>query len=278
MTPSALIVGSGFTGSRVAALLLDRGWHVTVTTRTPARLAALHARGARVIRFNTEDEGPLDAIAERAHVLLSVPTLKRAGDLDEPTPQILANLNGEPRHLAYLSTTGVYGATGKVDETTPAMPISQRQQLRRAAEKAVLAMPCPTLVLRPAAIYGPNRGVHAAMRRGRFLLSGNRERFVSRIHVDDLAAISAAAMDQRLTGIFPVGDAHPAPSHQVAAFCAELMGTGMPAETADRGLSETRRTNRRVDGRAVLMRLGLKLRYPTYREGIPAAIAVETGS
>ena len=113
------------------------------------------------------------------------------------------------------------------------------------------------------------------MREGRFRLSQHQRRYVSRIHVDDLAAIVAAAMTQALEGAFPVADALSATSHDVALFCAALMNVALPEEVPDRDLSETRVSDRRVDGRAVLRRLGLQLRYPTYREGIPACIAAE---
>ncbi len=96
-----------------------------------------------------------------------------------------------------------------------------------------------------------------------------------RIHVDDLAAIAAAAMDQGLQGALPVADDLPATSSEVARFCAELMDLAMPPRVAASELTETRSFDRRVNGQAVLARLGLRLRYPTFREGIPASIAAE---
>ncbi len=275
MSRRALIIGCGFTGSRTARLLLAAGWKVTVTTREPASLADIGAAGARVVAFDASADARLAAPADGACVLLSVPTLRAGGELDEATPRIAARLDGCPAHVSYLSTTGVYGQARLVDETTPVAPATERQRLRAAAERAVLSMPCPTLVLRPAAIYGPGRGVHAAMRAGRFRLSEGPPRHVSRIHVDDLAAIAAAAMDQGLQGAFPVADDLPATSSEVARFCAELMDLAMPPRVAASELTETRSFDRRVNGQAVLARLGLRLRYPTFREGIPASIAAE---
>ena len=211
-------------------------------------------------------------------VLLSIPTLRTVGGLDDPTPGLVAAFDGTPDHVTYLSTTGVYGDTRVVDATTAPAPETERQRLRVLAEEAVAALPCPSLVLRPAAIYGPGRGVHAAMRSGRFRLPDNRDRYVSRIHVEDLARIVASAMDRRLSGAFPVGDELPARSRDVARLCANLMGLEMPGTVADTDLTETRRADRRVDGGAVLQSLGLRLRYPTYREGVPACLAAERDS
>ena len=223
------------------------------------------------------DRDPLAEIpAHGACVLLSIPTLRKEGVLDEPTQRLVAGLAGCPEHITYLSTTGVYGGLREVNETTTPAPETERQRLRLLAENAVRSLQCPSLVLRVAAIYGPGRGVHAAMRAGRFQLSEARSRYVSRIHVDDLARIVASAMQQRLVGTYPVADELPAPSGEVASFCSEHLGFELPQYVRDRALTETRRADRRVDGRAVLQALNLSLRYPTYREGILASVEHET--
>lgn len=278
MRRRAIVLGAGFTGRRVAALLADRGWQVTATTRSPRNLADLRNRGVDVLGFDVA-RGPIAAVrADGASVLLSIPTLRREGALDEPTPRLLASLSGCPEHLTYLSTTGVYGTIREVNEITESAPETERQRLRLQAEQAVLAQPCPALILRVAAIYGPGRGVHAAMRAGRFQLSEAQPRYISRIHVDDLARIIALAMERSLVGTYPVADELPAPSGEVARFCSERLGVRMPPHVPDRVLTETRRSDRRVDGRAVLQALRLRLRYPTYREGIPASVAGESTS
>lgn len=275
MSRRALIIGCGFTAQRTARTLLKAGWDVTATSRSPENLAPLEAAGARLVRFDAARERRIEAAAEGASVLLSVPTLKLDGQLLEPTPSLVAALHGQPRHLTYLSTTGVYGATRKVDERTPASPQTERQKLRASAEDAVQSHGCSALVLRPAAIYGPGRGVHQAMREGRFRLPRDPSRLVSRIHVDDLAAIVARALQQRVEGAYPVADECPATSAEVARHCASLLDLPVPDAVADDCLSETRRADRRVDGSAILRLLGMRLRYPSFREGIPACIAAE---
>lgn len=275
MSRRALIIGCGFTAQRAARTLLKSGWDVTATSRSPENLAALEAAGARVVRFDAARDRRIQAAAEGASVLLSVPTLKLDGQLFEPTPSLVAALRGQPRHLTYLSTTGVYGATRQVDERTPVSPQTERQKLRASAEDAVQSHGCSALVLRPAAIYGPGRGVHQAMREGRFRLPRDPPRMVSRIHVDDLAAIVARALQQRVEGAYPVADECPATSADVARHCASLLDLPAPEVVADECLSETRRADRRVDGSAILRLVGMRLRYPSFREGIPACIAAE---
>ena len=273
------IIGCGYTGRRVAQRLLDTGVPVAATTRNPDSLRDLAAQGVEVLRWDASDPDGLQtlktAITPGAGVLLSVPTLRGPHGFDEPTPRIVQALGDAPSRVVYLSTTGVYGNAHVVDETTPAAPVTERQHLRVEAEQAVLCGPWPSLVLRPAAIYGPGRGVHVALREGSFQLANDGSNFVSRIHVDDLAAHAEKALLSDLTGAYPVADEEPCSSREMAEFCANLLGLPLPESVTQESLSETRRSDRRVDGSAIRRLLGIELRYPSYRQGIPAALKEE---
>ena len=275
----ALILGCGYTGRRVARRLLERGFAVTATSREPDSLAALERAGARALFLDVFDLPSLDALREAVApgvlVLHSVPVLEGPGGPVDPTPRLLSALGRRPRRVVYLSTTSVYGALREVDEKTEPAPASENAWLRLAAEAAVAAGPWSWMVLRAAAIYGPGRGVHEALRKGRFRLAGAGENYVSRIHVEDLAEVVVAAMLSEHTGAWPVADAEPCPSVEIARFCADLLGLPLPPAAAPEELHETRRSDRRVDGSAVLRLLGVKLRYPSYRLGIPAVLEAE---
>jgi nucleoside-diphosphate-sugar epimerase len=159
-----------------------------------------------------------------------------------------------------------------VNETTPRNPQTLRQQLRADAEDAALGGPWQALVLRAAAIYGPGRGAHVAMWEGRYKLAGDGSGYISRIHVDDLAAIISAALKSDLIGAFPVADDHPCSQREMAHYVAHLTGLPIPPSVSLEQADETRRGDRRVDGRAIRRLLGVELRYPSYREGIPASM------
>jgi nucleoside-diphosphate-sugar epimerase len=255
----ALILGGGFTGGRVALLLRARGWQVTITSRS----------GAERLRLDVNDRSTLDqlsnAIRRETVVLHSI-----------PVPGVMEALRrSPPSRVVYLSTTGVYGAATVVNETTPIAPRTERELLRVAEEREVLEGPWQALVLRPAAIYGPGRGIHASMRAGKYLLMGEGANFVSRIHVDDLARHAEAAMLSELTGAYPVADEEPCTSREIAEYCACLLNLPLPAAATAESLGETRRADRRVDGSAIRRLLGLTLQYPTYREGIAACLEAE---
>ena len=269
MKKSALVLGCGYTGRRAARLLLRDGWSVVGTSRDPGRLTDLE--GLQPVEFDASEDDP--AKLPSADVLLySIPTLRTDSGLDEPAPRLVRRLAGRYRRAVYLSTTGVYGAAEQVDENTPIAPQTERQRLRAAAESAFQQADWDSLILRPAAIYGSGRGVQVALPKGQYKLVGDGSNFVSRIHVDDLAAIVAAAVQSDLIGAYPVADADPSSSRDIAYFCAELLGCPPPESVALKDVSETRRSNRRADGSAVLRTLGLTLRYPSYRQGVPASL------
>jgi nucleoside-diphosphate-sugar epimerase len=164
-----------------------------------------------------------------------------------------------------------------VDHQTPAFPDRPEGEARLNAEAAVQNGPWSSIVLRPAAIYGPGRGVHVRIRNGVFRLAGAGNNYVSRIHVEDLAAHVEAALFSEVSGAWPVADRESCTSREIAEYCARLLGVPGPGSADRSSLHRTLRANRRVDGSGIREALGLELRYPTWREGVPASIQAERG-
>jgi CheY-like chemotaxis protein len=237
--PDVLILGCGFTGRRVARRVRALGYTVhgthrdTLNLENPCALSTLACMVTPGIR-----------------VLHSIPTL--ADDLDRLA---VGALEGAAR-VVYLSTTGVYGEAEFVDETTPAAPVSDRAEARLRTERAVQDGPWSSLVLRPAAIYGPGRIVRYA----------RSSACVSRIHVDDLAAHAEAALFSDVSGAWPVADDHPCPTSEILEYLGQDMGWSAPGP-----LTRPAPTNRRVNGAAIRRKLGITLKHPSYKEGIPAS-------
>jgi nucleoside-diphosphate-sugar epimerase len=272
-----VILGCGYTGRRVAERLLGRGISVLCTTRDPSKLEDLARRGAAVVRVEVLEPDTLAELRrlapESARVLHSIPVIDSDSGPFDPTPRLLEALRGRIRRLVYLSTTGVYGTASTVDDTTPPAPAGERERLRLEAERAVAAGGWSWLVLRPAAIYGPGRGVHESIRLGRYRLAGEGANFVSRIHVDDLAALVEAALFSPVTGAYPVADLEPCTAREMAEFCARLLGLPSPPTTDPASVHRSRQVSRRVDGSAILRLLDVTLRYPSYKTGVPASLS-----
>ena len=98
----------------------------------------------------------------------------------------------------------------------------------------------------------------------------------NRIHVEDIAASLAAALDSNAAGIFNLADDEPAPPQDVVAYAAGLMDVAPPPEVpfADAELSAMARSfygdNKRVLNRRIKEELAVTLRYPTFRTGLAA--------
>ncbi len=224
---------------------------MTATTRDPKSLTL---PGAQIVSLADLP----DHLQPDTFVLHSIPP--------GGPPDLLDLLAGTASRVVYLSSTAVYGATSFVDETSPADLTSDRARARLDAERHITENSPSSLILRPAAIYGPGRGIHESIQRGSYSLA---DTYVSRIHVDDLAALAEAALLSDLTGAYPVADDEPCTSRQLAEFCASLLriNLGPGHEQPSRFAS-----NRRVDGSAIRRVLGISLAYPSYRQGVPASL------
>jgi len=245
--------------------MFDRGARVISTSRAPENLRL--PDGVERRRLDISEPFALDFVPPASLVLHSIPPLEN----DDPVA-IPRALEGRPARVVYLSTTGVYGSSRDVSESTVPIPRNGRDQQRLDAESAVRSGPWSSMILRPAAIYGPGRGVHVSMAEGRFKLVDGGQNFVSRIHVDDLAAHGEAALLSEATGAWPVADDYPCTSIEIAEYCAELLGVPMPESVPSTEAHRTRRADRKVDGSAIRRLLGVELVYPSFRDGIPASL------
>ena len=229
------------------------------------------------------------ALASATHVLVSIPP---DADLD-PVLDVCGPLLGASdrlRWIGYLSTTGVYGNTGgnPVDESAPLVPTSTRAERRVAVERRWLEYgrdhDVAVQIFRLAGIYGPGRSVFDRLRAGpvqRIDRPGHR---FSRIHVDDIATVLEASMARpRACGIYNVADDEPAEPEKVLAFAAGLIGIEpgplVPFSEAAASMSPMAlsfwQDNRIVVNRRIRDELGVRLAYPSFREGLRAILGRE---
>ena len=137
-------------------------------------------------------------------------------------------------------------------------------------------------VFRLAGIYGPNRNILAQVRAGTARRIEKSGHLFSRIHVSDIVSTLSASMAVPRPGaIYNVCDDEPASQADVVAHACTLLGMPVPQMTpfnsAVQDMSEFAQSfwvdNRRVSNRRLQTELGVRLAYPTYREGLAALIA-----
>lgn len=250
-----LLVGVGQAAEATARLA--RGRTIVGTTRDAAKLPRLAALGITPVPF---DPSALEAAAEGADVLVSFPP-------DGVTDARVAPLLEAAAAVVYVSSTGVYGRhAGRVDERTVPDPEGQKAERRLAAEVAYRGV--SARVLRVPALYGASGGLLARLTSGEYRLPGDGAGMVSRLHLDDLAAFVLAAFARGEPGTtYLLGDALPAPHRDVVAFLCEHLVLPFPASAPLDQVSPTLQGDRAVDALAARERLGVTLRFPTYREG-----------
>ena len=279
MRADLLILGCGFTGTEVARRALSAGFHVVATTRREEGRAPAERLGIEVcVLPELTRERVRDLVRPGAFVLATFPP-------DGRTDAEIAPALGAAGHVAYISTTGVYGAhRGHVDETTPVDPSEPRAKERLDAERAYLDR--GATVLRAAGIYGAGRGLHLRMKSGTFRVPGDGTNVVSRIHVADLAELALGVFRRAADGAgtprgdvtgksFVVADDTPVPQIEVIRWLSAELGLALPPHAAIGEVSPTLRHDRAVDNARIKAWTGVSLLYPGYREGFAACLAEE---
>jgi nucleoside-diphosphate-sugar epimerase len=285
--PRLFCCGLGYTALALARRLMAEGWQVAGTTRAADRRASLAAEGFQLHLFGRER--PLvDAeatLAGTTHLLTSIPP-------DEAGDPVLDHHFADLRRCAtlqwagYLGTTGVYGDRGGawVSEADAVAPTMARTRRRAAAEARWLQSGLPVHVFRLAGIYGPGPGRNAleAVRAGSARRIVKPGQVFGRVHVDDIVEVLRASIARPDPGaVYNVADDEPAPPQDVIAFACELLGVAPPPEVPydQAELSPMAQSfyadSRRISNARIKRELGVRLRYPTYREGLRAILEQE---
>jgi nucleoside-diphosphate-sugar epimerase len=252
---------------------------------------AAKARGHGVAPVATDDRPSLvEALKTATAILITAPPTEGGCPGLNTLIPALAEANAFPDWIGYLSTTGVYGdREGRwVFEAGPLSARSVESARRVSAERdwrqVGRGMGLTVTAFRLPGIYGPGRSALDRARDGTAHGIVKPGQMFSRIHVDDIAAGLAASIARPRAGAsYNLCDDEPAPSHEVNAFAAKLVGMPPPTLVAfdDADLTPAARRfwseNKRVSNALAKAELGWRPQYPTYREGLTAILAAEGG-
>lgn len=271
-----LCLGFGYCAARFVEVHGAAFERRLVTSRSPA------PRDGSVETLRVGSNELLAAARAADVVLASAPPGEDGDPFLGPLGEAIAN--GPKGALIYLSTIGVYGDSGGawIDETAPLNATSPRGRRRIEAEAGwrVLAGRAgrPLAVLRLGGIYGRGRNALADMKDGDARCIVRAGQMFNRIHVDDIAQAIRAAAAHGHDGAVNVVDDEPAEACAPVRFAAALLGVepppAVPFEEAAPLMSAMARSfwadNRRVRNARLKEELGVRLRYPTYRDGLKA--------
>ena len=282
--PFLFCFGLGYTAQALGRVLAAAGWRVAGTSRSAAGAAELERDGWTAVAFSRDHTLAPACFAGATHILVSVPPDEAGDPVLQAMGEVIADQR--PAWLGYLSTTGVYGDRGGgwVDESADLLPVGERGRRRVAAESAwrdlMRRRGTPVHLFRLAGIYGPGRSALDQLRAGTAKRIDKPGQLFSRIHVEDIVATLRASIAQPNPGAaYNVGDDEPAPPQEVVAHAAALLGLpAPPLEPFDPArLSPMAASfyaeSKRVANRRIKQELGVRLAFPTYREGLAALLA-----
>jgi nucleoside-diphosphate-sugar epimerase len=286
-----LIAGCGYVGQRLAQNLRDR-YELTVLVRSADKAAALQRAGLRALTIDLDRVRAGDGIPERldqeAIIYLAPPPA--TGESDLRLDRFLHLATVPPRTFLYMSTTGVYGHSGGalVDESTPVQPGTDRARRRISAEEMTRVW-CTErrirrVVLRVPGIYGPGRLPLDRLQRSEPVVRSEEAGISNRIHVDDLVAACATAIENKeARGVYNVTDGNSISAtafiDQVAKFAGLPLPPRVTMEEAQLTFSPERLSfvneSRRISNERMVKNLGVTPRYADIEAGIKASLAEE---
>jgi nucleoside-diphosphate-sugar epimerase len=298
-----LVVGAGGAiGRQLVPQLAECGHQVTGTSRSGAKAAYLRSLGAEPAVLDVLDAAAVraavaaarpDAIIYQATALTGIKFSRNMDRAFGPTNRL--RTDGTDNLLAAAREAGVtrfiaqsfapfrYAHTGGPvkDETDPLFdpPPSARQMVGAMAHNDAAVTAAGGIALRYGGFYGDeHNAMIEAIGKRQFPLIGDGGGMMSFIHVHDAAAATVLALDATGPAVYNVTDDEPAPMRDwlpalAAALGAKppyrvptwiaglLMGKLLPMMTEARGASNAKAKKE----------LGWALRYPSWRDGFPAA-------
>lgn len=248
--------GTGAIGTRLVPQLLDRGHHVTATTRSATKLERLRQLGAKAVVMDGLDPVAVgeavaraepDAIIHQLTALAGKPDMKHFDRWFAATNALrtkgtehllnAASAAGVRRFIAQSFTgwTNIREGGPIKTEDDPLDPNPAKEQVEtlgaiRFLERAVTEAPLEGIVLRYGSFYGPGASdaLVAMVRRRLLPIIGGGAGVWSFIHLDDAATATIAAVERGRRGIYNIVDDEPAKVSDWLPYLADAVGAKRP--------------------------------------------------
>ncbi|MEL7497321.1 MAG: SDR family oxidoreductase [Planctomycetota bacterium] len=292
---SRLILGCGYLGYRVAKIWQKRGEQVFAVTRSDERRESFARSGLQPILADVTDAdslSPLRDLNDVQTVLVAIgmdrSRYDRVRDVYvEGLKNVLQQFSSDarPRHLIYVSSTGVYGDFGGewVDESSKTEPVREGGQACLEAEHLLKqsVLSDRTTILRFAGIYGPGRVPTRSTIESGSWSKLSADGFLNLIHVDDGARLIEQLADEHAEAageLYCVSDGHPVIRKDYYDQIAQELGLdSIPWTKVSVDQTKARSgSNKRVSNLKLTRQFDFSFEFEDYRAGVRHSIGKDS--
>ena len=285
---------SGYIGGSVAAHMMADGHQVTGLVRSEERAAEMRERGIVPVLGTLDDSAILAAAAREADAVINTAHADHRGAVEA----LLSALAGSGKAFLHTSGSSIVGtrAGGELrdeiyDEDTAFTPsparaarVALNADIRAAAERGLR-----TVVIAPSLIYGPGHGVARHSMQVPWLIALAEKAGVAKhigpgtnrwanVHIDDLVALYALALEQAPAGAFYYAENGENSMLELCQAISRTLGYGgttkamslaeAAAEWGEGPANDTMGSNSRVRARRARAELGWAAAAPSLIEEI----------
>lgn len=248
-----VILGTGYTGRHLYALLTRTGRSLLATSRNP--LANLKFVPDRFrLQFDLNNPAEWSNLPDRADIIWCFPAYPI-----ESVQRFAEYLRPRVRRLVVLGSTSAYDvARTSTDYPPPWMDETASIDLSRPRVQGeeFLRQNCDAILLRVAGIYGPGRNPLSWISSGKV---GPSRKYVNLIHVEDLAAICLAALERGIPGeVYNVSDGIPRTWDDICRAAIECWGVTAHRTPLDQ------RPGKCIAIRKLRDQIGYRFRHPDF--------------
>jgi len=304
-----VIGGTGFLGRHLLARLDKQDHNITVLTRSRDKADRLESTGIKgVVGDLLQPESFISRLSPQDVVIsVAMPEIqpgrisaKQLRLLQKQTTTFFSTVItlGVQFNCPLVLTQGAsFKTTGNqiADESWPVM----RSGFARFGEfidpllSVITEQGSPPLIqMMPGAMYGPGglfrSLMYEWMKAGKYRVIGKGKNYIPRVHVEDCAEAYVKVLEKMPLGEkFIIADDVPCTVREFADVMADCLDVRRPKSIPGflirtlmgKLMYETATMNCRVSNARAKEYLGWKLKYPSYREGLPAAIdEIEKGN
>ena len=282
MTKKYFFFGFGQVAKYYVNYLIKKKKKFSFNTTSTSKTKLKSFKGKQYFSFKFKDfefdKKIFYEILSSNYIIVSIPP-KQNKDIVLENFRSLISLDSNKK-IIYLSATSVYGNhEGKwVSEKSKLKTKTNMGKGRLSAEKSWIKLfskyNINLNILRLSGIYSKESNALKRLRDGPRIFIKKKNHFFSRIRVEDIAiALDKVVNNKNIRGeIFNISDNLPASSEEITRYAAKLLNiknlSSIKSNNLQGTIKDFYKDSKKVNNLKMKKLLKMKLKYPTYKEGL----------